>query len=103
MAPKVCPLQFFFNNMLSGFPTLGGIPLTNLPLTPQVRHGNKPAFSEQNTNFQEVKALVIISDPLSSVWIFFNENIFISKASRIQWYRTSMCFDLEWNAEFLLR
>ena len=63
----------------------------------------KPTSLLQNSNFSLGKGLVIISDALLSVWIFLITNDFISIASWIYWYLTSMCFDRECKVGCLLR
>jgi len=90
---------------------------TNLPLTHHVRNSpywrlacklqfrssTRPTSLLQNSNFSLGRGLVIISDVLLSVWIFLTTNDFISIASRIHWYLTSMYFDREWKVRCLLR
>lgn len=53
---------------------------------------SRPIFFLWVINFFMDKILVIIYDPLSSIWIFST----ISKTSQIQWYLSSMCLDFKW-------
>lgn len=69
---------------------------TNLPLPTMWGGSTKPARLLQYCSFSIGNALVIISYPLSLVWIFSICNNFISTISRIQWYLISIFLDLKW-------
>ena len=73
------------------------------PIPDYVRGSTKPACFLQNCSFSMGIGFVIIFDLFSSIWIFSRQNNFISNASQIQWYPTSICLDLKWKVGFLLR
>ena len=106
-SPSIFVFLFFIITDL-GPKNMGPTPLhmrePNKSLLPNyVRGSTKPACFLQTCRFSVGIGFVIISDPFSLVWIFSTQNNLISSASRIQWYLTSICFDLEWKVGFLLR
>ena len=76
---------------------------TNLPISDYVEGLAILAIEQQTSSFSLGKDFVNISEPLWSVCIFSSSNKLSLRASFIQWYLTSMCFDLAWKVEFLLR
>jgi hypothetical protein len=87
--------SLFFLLYLSYRPKKMGLNLIILPLLTHFGGFTKPICHLQNSNFSFSKSLPIISDTLLSVWIFSTIKNYISIASQIYWYLTSMCFNRE--------
>ena len=64
---------------------------------------SKPVLHLQASSFSLGKDFMNISDPFSLICTFSKCKSFNSSTSRIQWYLTFICLDLEWNVEFLER
>ena len=76
---------------------------TNLPLPDYVEGFAIPAIILQASSFSLGNTFVNISDPLWSVWTLSSSSNLSFNTFLIQWYLTSICFDLAWKVEFFPR